>query len=78
MNFVKKLELIDYNEIEKDDRLPQKIMEHKYNVVYNRDWKRFLNSIEWDGEWLRHDTEEEKRIKKEQRELNAHPFKNWI
>ncbi len=32
-------------------RAPVEIMDHKFNVVYNRDWKRYLDSIEWDL-WL--------------------------
>ena len=70
--------MIDWDEIEKEDKIPQKIMEYKYNVVYNRDWKRFLNSIEWDGEWLKHDTEEEKLERQQQIEWNSHPFKDFI
>jgi len=70
--------MIDYNEFEKDDKLPQKIMEYKYNVVYNRNWKEYLNSIEWDGEWLRHDTEEEKELKRFEMRYQSHPFKRWI
>lgn len=76
--------MIDYNEIEKDDKLPQRLMEHKYNVVYNRDWKRFLDSIEWDT-WCRHETEEEKKIRleeieerKRQHEWETHPFRQWF
>ena len=70
--------MIEYNEIEIDDNTPYKIMEHKFNVVYNRNWKEFLKSIEWDGEWLKHDTPEEKLIKIKESQFNSHPFKNWI
>lgn len=70
--------MIDWDDIEKDDKLPQKIMEYKYNVIHNRNWKNYLNSIEWDGTWLRHDTPEEKEIKKLEREYNSHPFKKFI
>ena len=70
--------MIDYSEIEKDDNTPYKLMEYKFNVVYNRNWKEFLKSIQWDGEWLRHDTPEESLIKSKERMFNSHPFKNWI
>jgi hypothetical protein len=69
----------------KDCMTPQRIQEHLYNVVYNRNWKEYLNSIEWDGLWLKHDTPEEKRIKQEaleehrrQVELETHPFRQWF
>lgn len=73
----------DVYELEKDLALkgyktPQQIMEHNFDVVYNRNWKEYLKSIEWDGLWLRHDTEEEKETKRIQRELNSHPFKKFI
>lgn len=70
--------MINWDDIEKDDKLPQKIMEYKYNVIHNRNWKNYLNSIEWDGEWLRHDTEEEKKLKQIEKNFNSHPFKKWI
>lgn len=69
--------MIDYDEIEKDDKTPQKIMEYKYNVVYNRDWKRYLDSIEWDT-WCKHETEEEREERLEQERLRSHPFSQWF
>lgn len=69
--------MIDYDEIEKDDKTPQKIMEYQFNVVYNRDWKRYLQSIEWDT-WCRHETEEEKLEREKERQWNSHPFKDFI
>ena len=74
---------LDYYDIEQDvlytnSKTPQQIQENLYNVVYNRNWKDYLQSIEWDGSWLKHDTEEEKEIKRIQRELNSHPFKKFI
>lgn len=73
----------DINELEadiysKDYKTPQQIMDHKFNVVHNRNWKTFLNSIEWDGLWLRHDTEEEREERRIQKELENHPFKQWF
>ena len=62
-------------------KTPQQVMEHKFNVVYNRNWKEYLNSIEWDGLWLKHDTEEERQRKKEeqqQREIQNSPFAKWF
>lgn len=69
----------------KDSKTPQQVMEHKFEVVYNRNWKNYLNSIEWDGLWLKHETEEEKDIrlqeieeKKIQYEMETHPFRQWF
>jgi hypothetical protein len=69
----------------KNHRTPQQIMLDTYETVYKRNWKEFLNSIEWDGLWLKHDTPEEKRIKQEaleehrrQVELETHPFRQWF
>ena len=69
--------MIDYDEIEKEDKTPQKIMEYKFNVVYNRDWKRYLDSIEWDT-WCKHETEEEREERLEQERLRSHPFSKWF
>jgi hypothetical protein len=69
----------------KDYKTPQQIQEHLYGVVYNRNWKEYLNSIEWDGLWLRHDTPEEKEQKRlaaiEHQikiEMETHPFKKFF
>lgn len=80
----------DINELESDiysktHRTPQQVMLDSYNNVHNRDWKSFLNSIEWDTTWLKHDTEEERMVKqavleehRRQVELENHPFKQWF
>ena len=73
----------DISELESDlyyknHRTPQQIMLDNYNITYNRDWKSFLKSIEWDGEWLRHDTEDEKFERRKNQLWNSHPFKNFI
>jgi uncharacterized protein (DUF1919 family) len=77
--------MVEYDEIEKDDKLPHKLMENTFNIVYNRDWKLYLQSIEWDGLWLKHDTEEEKEIKRlkrieyqEKLDFENHPFRKWF
>ena len=69
----------------KNFKTPNQIMMDSFEGVYKRDWKRYLQSIEWDGLWLRHDTEEEKLAKKEaleehrrQVELETHPFREWF
>jgi len=69
----------------KNHRTPQQIMLDTYENVHKRNWKEFLNSIEWDGLWLKHDTEEEKLAKQEaleehrrQVELETHPFRQWF
>jgi len=69
--------VIDYDEIEKNDKTPQKIMEYKFNVVYNRDWKRYLDSIEWDT-WCKHETEEEREERLHQEMMKSHPFSQWF
>ena len=62
----------DYN------NLPRKIMEHQFRVVHKGCHKSFLDSIQWDSVWLKHDTPEEKRFKEITRQFNSHPFKKWI
>jgi len=69
----------------KNGKTPHQVMEDKFYGIYNRDYKRYLASIEWDGLWLKHDTPEEARIKEEQRierkrqiELETSPFKQWF
>jgi hypothetical protein len=69
----------------KNFKTPQQIQETLYNDVYNRNWKDYLNSIEWDGFWLRHDTPEEKEQKRlaiiEHQikiEMETHPFKKFF
>ncbi len=57
--------------------LPQKIMMEKWEAS-GRDLHTYWNSIEWDSEWLRHDTDEEKHAKNVTREFNRHPFKKYI
>lgn len=80
----------DISELESDlycgnHRTPQQIMMDTYENVYKRNWKDFLKSIEWDGLWLKHDTEEERQIrlekmeeKKRQYEMETHPFRQWF
>ena len=69
----------------KNHRTPQQIMLDTYENVYKRNWKLFLDSIEWDGLWLKHETEEEKELRlekleehKRQVELETHPFRQWF
>ena len=62
----------DYN------NLPRKIMEHQFRVVHKGCHKSFLDSIQWDSAWLKHDTPEEKHVKEVKREFESHPLKNWI
>lgn len=69
----------------KNYKTPQQIMDDTFNNTYNRNWKEYLKSIEWDGLWLKHETEEEKQIRleeqeelKRQHELETHPFRQWF
>ena len=57
--------------------LPQKIMMEKWEAA-GRDLHTYWNSIEWDSEWLKHDTPEEKLRKDVKRDFERHPLKNWI
>ena len=57
--------------------LPQKLMMKQFEDC-GRDVHKFWSTIEWDSEWLRHDTPEEKHLKDVKREFEAHPLKNWI
>jgi len=69
----------------KNFKTPQQVMEDSFYGIYNRDYRRYLDSIEWDGLWLKHDTPEEARARQEaieerkrQIELKNHPFKQWF
>jgi len=57
--------------------LPQRIMMKRWEEC-GRDVHKFWNSIPWDSEWLRHDTDEEKYAKDVSREYNRHPFREYI
>ena len=57
--------------------LPQRIMMKRWEDC-GRDVHKFWNTIEWDSEWLKHDTPEEKLRKDVKREFERHPLKNWI
>ena len=57
--------------------LPQRIMMKRWEDC-DRDVFKFWDSIEWDSSWLRHDTEEEKKLKEIAREFNSHPFNKWM
>jgi hypothetical protein len=57
--------------------LPQRIMMKRWNDC-GRDVFKFWDTIEWDSTWLRHDTEEEKKLKEIAREFNSHPFNKWM
>ena len=84
---------MDYEDIDeleadvysKNSKTPHQVMEDKFYGIYNRDYKRYLDSIEWDGLWLKHDTPEEaqerqRKIqeKKQQIELENSPFAKWF
>tara|TARA_B110000285_G_scaffold53995_1_gene61523 strand:+ start:519 stop:788 length:270 start_codon:yes stop_codon:yes gene_type:complete len=56
---------------------PQRIMMKRWDEC-GRDVHKYWNSIPWDGEWLKHDTPEEKKVKDIEREFNRHPFKEFI
>jgi len=69
----------------KNFKTPHQVMEDSFYGIYNRDYRRYLDSIEWDGLWLKRDTPEEARARQEaieerkrQIELKNHPFKQWF
>lgn len=82
-------EYVDINDLETDVtykgfKTPQQIMEHQFNVVHNRDWKSYLNSIEWDT-WCKPYSPEEqaKRLieinkRKAEIERENHPFNKFF
>ena len=84
---------MDYEDIDeleadvysKNSKTPQQVQSYLFNYVYKRDWKLYLNSIEWDGLWLKHDTPEEAeekqrliRERKQQIEMENSPFAKWF
>lgn len=73
---------VDIDELEQDvaykgTKSPQNIMEDKFNNIYKRDYKRYLESIEWDTWCKPYDPIEQARIQKEH-ERNVHPFKKFL
>lgn len=69
----------------KNCKTPHQVMEDKFYGIYNRDYKSYLDSIEWDGLWLKHDTPEEaqerqRKIKERQQqiEMENSPFAKWF
>lgn len=79
----------DIYELEQDVSLkgyktPHEVMEHKYYVEHNGDWKSYLNSIEWDT-WCKRYTpaEQAERLieinkRKAEVELKNHPFNKFL
>ena len=55
----------------KNSKSPFEIMVNTFHGIYNRDWKLYLESIEWDSNWLKHDTMSEmvERFERKQKEL---------
>ena len=84
---------MDYEDIDeleadvysKDYKTPQQVQSYLFNDVYKRNHTLYLNSIEWDSSWLKHDTpqeaEEKRRIineRKQQIEMENSPFAKWF
>ena len=61
----------------KNCKTPQEIMEYKFEVVYKRDWKAYLQSIEWDTWCKPNDPVEVARIIKEE-QIRKHPFNKFF
>jgi len=69
----------------KNHKTPQQVQSYLFNEVYKRNHTLYLNSIEWDTSWLKHDTpqeaEEKRRIineRKQQIEMENSPFAKWF
>jgi len=84
---------MDYEDIDeleadvysKNYKTPQQVQSYLFNDVYKRNHKLYLDSIEWDGLWLKHDTPEEaaerQRLiqeRKQQIEMENSPFAKWF
>ncbi len=63
-------------------KTPAQIQDEMFNVVYKRDLFAYWNSIEWDSEWLNEKSLYERAIedrkKKEQQEIETHPFRKFF
>ena len=74
-------EYIDEYELEDDLKIPgvtpQEYMERKFNDIYNRDYKSYLASIEWDT-WCKHETPAETKARLAEIERKLHPFKHFF
>jgi len=75
------MEDFDYDEFLNDvrsqkEKTAQDIMDYKLNIVFNRDWKKYLASIEWDV--FDPITEEEHQEKLRLKQLAKHPFKKFF
>lgn len=75
-------DFLDPYELENDlkipGRTPHEIMEEKFIHIYKRNMWEYLKSIPWDGEWLKHETEEEKVERLAEIERNRHPFNKFF
>ncbi len=71
----------DISELENDLKLPGisplEVMEKSFYGVHNRDWKSYLNSIEWDTWCKPYDTQTLLEIVRE-REIKSHPFNQFF
>jgi hypothetical protein len=61
----------------KDTISPMKWAEKQFNEVYHRDWKLYLQSIEWDT-WCKKLSPEEAEELRKQRERETHPFRKFF
>lgn len=76
------MEELDFEEVKgnlinwkKYRQLPQTIMERKYDA-HNRDWYRYMQSIEWDT-YPSFSMEQREELRLEE-ERKRHPFNKWI
>jgi hypothetical protein len=84
---------MDYEDIDeleadmysKNFKTPHQVQSYLFNDVYKRNHTLYLNSIEWDGLWLKHDTAEEAQERqrliqerKQKIEMENSPFANWF
>jgi len=72
----------DEYELEQDLRYqniisPMEIAERKFNDIYKRNHKLYLQSIEWDT-WCEKDSPETIKEQIKQRETDTHPFNKFF
>jgi len=72
-------DIYEANSIEeyKDSISPMDWADKQFNEIYHRNWKMYLDSIEWDT-WCKHETEEERKARIKKHELETHPFRNFF
>ena len=66
-----------YDEEYKKTISPIEWADKQFNEVYHRNWKLYLNSIEWDT-WCEPEDEQTIRERIKKHELETHPFRDFF